>query len=139
VIGMPLAAVMASMQRVKAGERAHRTVIQGPAEVQEIARGLNTMLDAIHVAEEQARQEFSEREKMAGKLRQAETMAMLGQLSAGVAHELGAPLSVVDGRAARLLRTINAPPEQKELLAIRDQVGRMSTLVEQLLSFGRNS
>ena len=139
VIGRPIGGLLASMQKVESGDRAHRPPISGPQEIQQISAGLNDMLDAIQSAEEHARTELLAREKMAGKLKEAEAMVVLGQLSAGVAHELGAPLSVVDGRAARLLRHCESETDRMELEAIRQQVGRMSSLVEQLLSFGRSS
>lgn len=139
VIGKPVSRLLDSMRRVEAGEGGYRAPMDGPVEIRQLAGSLNSMLDAIQTAEAQARSELEARQVMAGKLRHAETMAVLGQLSGGVAHELGAPLSVVDGRAARLLRHCEKDDERQELEAIRTQVSRMSALVEQLLSFGRNS
>lgn len=139
VIGKPLSRLVGSMRKIRGGDRKHRATLEGPQEIRQLASSLNSMLDAIHSAEQQARSELEARQAMAGKLRHAETMAMLGQLSAGVAHELGAPLSVVDGRASRLLRHCQQEDDRQELEAIREQVGRMSALIEQLLSFGRNS
>lgn len=138
-IGQPLWRLLGSMQRVEAGERAHRADIMGPKEVKQLAQGLNGMLNAIERAESRVARQRSEREAMAEKLRQAETLAALGQLSAGVAHELGAPLSVVDGRAHRLLRRLDNPDDRQELEEIRHQSGRMTSIVQQLLSYGRRS
>ncbi len=151
-VGRPLNRILRSMQRVEAGERTHRADLQGPEELRQLGQGLNTMLDAIEAAQHEARAESRQRERVSEQLRHAETMAALGQISAGVAHELGAPLSVVDGRALRLLRRLESgtgksdsaeaqagTPEISELHAIREQVQRMSTLVQQLLSFGRSS
>jgi C4-dicarboxylate-specific signal transduction histidine kinase len=97
------------------------------------------MLDAIESAEANENSQRQAREQMAGRLRRAETMAALGQLSAGVAHELGAPLTVVDGRASRLIRRIDNQQDHQELNDIRHQVMRMTAIIEQLLSFGRTS
>ena len=62
----------------------------------------------------------------------------MGRLAAGVAHELGSPLSVIDGKAQRVLRseTLDDAP-RKGLLQIRSQVQRLSEIVRQLLDFGR--
>ena len=139
VIGKPVTRLLDSMRRVESGDSHYRAPMDGPREIRQLAGRLNSMLDSIQTAEAQARSELEARQVMAGKLRHAETMAVLGQLSGGVAHELGAPLSVVDGRAARLLRNCDKEEERRELEAIRTQVSRMSALVEQLLSFGRNS
>jgi signal transduction histidine kinase len=55
-----------------------------------------------------------------------------------VAHELGAPLSVVRGRAQRLLRDAGATETiAREAGEIQNQVVRMEAIVRQLLDFGR--
>ncbi|WP_205849140.1 sensor histidine kinase [Natronospirillum operosum] len=138
-IGQPLDRLLSSMQKVQEGDRAHRADIKGPKEVRQLAGGLNGMLDAIQLAELRAVRQREERAQMAEKLRQAETLAALGQLAAGVAHELGAPLSVVDGRARRLQRRLDQPEDNQELEDIRTQAARMTSIIEQLLSYGRRS
>lgn len=138
-IGEPLNRLLNSMRRVSKGERTHRTHLQGPLEIKQLAGGLNGMLDAIELAEANENAQRQAREELSERLRRAETMAALGQLSAGVAHELGAPLTVVDGRASRLLRRGNKPQDSKELHEIRHQVVRMTAIIEQLLNFGRSS
>lgn len=138
-IGQPLTQLLASMNRVRAGDNAHRATANGPSELRTLAHGLNAMLDAIAAAQQQTRVEQAARQQIADQLKQSESMVLLGQIAGGVAHELGAPLSVVDGRALRLLRHCDSDATRHELDAIRDQAGRMRQLIEQLLSFGRNS
>lgn len=138
-IGRPLDTLVRSIRRVATGERTHRAEVVGPHELRQLAYRLNDMLDAIELAETRASAQQQERARMVDKLRKSEALAALGQLSAGVAHELGAPLTVVDGRARRLLRTQRSPSEVAELTEIRDQVTRMTSIVEQLLSYGRSS
>ncbi|MEB3735353.1 hypothetical protein ULF88_17685 [Halopseudomonas pachastrellae] len=64
------------------------------------------MLDSI----EQARDELDERRAaetgLLAQLKDQEKMAAIGGMARGVAHELGAPLSVIDGRARRLQRRL---------------------------------
>lgn len=138
-IGRPLNQILGSMRQVSAGDHRHRATPEGPKELKQLATGLNRMLDAIEAAEKRESTQRRAREVMAERLRHSETMAALGQLSAVVAHELGAPLTVVDGRANRLLRRDLEPGMARELNTIRDQVQRMTSIVQQLLNFGRNS
>ncbi len=138
-IGRPLSRLLSSIQQVREGHWRHRAALQGPSEVRELATGLNDMLDAIALAEQREAEQRRARSEMAERLRQTETLAALGQLSAGVAHELGAPLSVVDGRASRLLRVHQDSASQRELNEIRTQSSRMTAIIEQLLSYGRSS
>jgi len=138
-VGTPLSRLIESMKQVSEGDKTHRALAQGPRELKQLAIGLNGMLDAIDAAEDSEKAQRRAREKMAKRLRHSETMAALGQLSAGVAHELGAPLTVVDGRANRLLRRTDDTEQSRELNTIRQQVQRMTAIVEQLLSFGRSA
>lgn len=138
-IETPLQRLVESMRRVSHGDRQHRAAEQGPIEISQLAKGLNGMLDAIEQVENSEAEQRLAREQMAERLRQTETMAALGQLSAGVAHELGAPLTVVDGRANRLLRRMSNEKDISELNEIRQQASRMTSIIQQLLSFGRSS
>ncbi|WP_241967681.1 ATP-binding protein [Pseudidiomarina insulisalsae] len=80
---------------------------------------------------QQQQQELNER------LREHQKMAAVGQLARGVAHELGAPLTVIAGRAKRLQTSHPDPESQRQLTAIRGQVERLTGLVQQLLDFSR--
>jgi signal transduction histidine kinase len=86
-----------------------------------------------HVAKEQR-----ERRTAIEQLRHAERLNVVGKLAAGMAHELGTPLSVIAG-SAELLETRQLSPEkQRALLAtIRGQTVRISRIIRQLLDFGR--
>ncbi|KDE40980.1 Serine/Threonine protein kinase and Signal Transduction Histidine Kinase (STHK) with GAF and PAS/PAC sensor [Nitrincola lacisaponensis] len=138
-IGRPLERILRSIQRVEAGDHGHRAAVDGPSEIRQLAAGLNGMLDAIQQAEAREQEQRLAREVIAERLRQTETLAALGQLSAGVAHELGAPLSVVDGRASRLQRRLQDDRDIHELDDIRQQIARMASIIQQLLSYGRSS
>ncbi len=138
VAGSPLKRLLGSMGRVARGDRAHRAAEDGPRELEGLARSLNSMLDSIGEAEreiaDRRRQEVALREE----LRHSERLAALGRLSAGVAHELGAPLSVISGRVQRALRhQEHDAPLRPPLEEIQGQVRRMDAVVRQLLDFGR--
>lgn len=137
-VGRHLDELLGSMSRVERGEREHRADSDGPQEIAELAGGLNRMLDSIERAEEEVRGHQEEQLRLERQLRSTEKMAAVGRLSAGVAHELGTPLSVLDARAQRLLR-IPDPPEgvESEVRAIRRETKRMEAIVRELLDFGR--
>ncbi|MGM0424264.1 MAG: sensor histidine kinase [Thermodesulfobacteriota bacterium] len=139
-IGKYLDRLVASMEKVASGERTHRASLRGPREISVLARALNSMLDSISRAEDEIARRKDAQQDLENKLRQSEKMAAIGQLAAGVAHELGAPLSVIHGKAQRCLRDKDLPQiHQKSMLDIRNEVQRMEHIVRQLLDFGRAS
>ena len=68
----------------------------------------------------------------------ADRLAMVGQLAAGLAHELGTPLTVVSGRA-RQLAAGSIPPDQAPEAArtIAEQSERMAAIIRQVLDYAR--
>jgi len=133
----PLSGIMA---RIEKGERGVRADVDGPRELSMLARSLNTMLDAIERAEKEIQERRNTQLELEERLRHSEKLAAIGRLAAGIAHELGAPLSVVDGRARRIMKSETlSEKEQGNLADIRHEVQRMSHIVRQLLDFGRAS
>ena len=62
----------------------------------------------------------------------------MGRLAAGLAHEIGTPLSIIGGRSEYLLRRPRGPEELKDNLdVIRSQSDRIAAIVRQLLEFSR--
>ncbi len=137
-IGGPLNRLNASMIRIQRGEREHRASPRGPREVVELSQTLNGMLNSIERAEQEIRTRQENERKLSERLKQSEKLASLGNIAAGVAHELGTPLSVVVGNAQRGLRHPDNPPKTQEALrGIQTEVARMDRIVRQLLEFGR--
>src|SRR5215813_1179655 len=73
--------------------------------------------------------------------RRAERLAALGQLSAGLAHEIRNPLSVIKGSAELLNQKVAAADSVSQELAgfIYAEVNRLSALVGRFLDFARPS
>lgn len=138
-IGKPLGRLVSSIAAVTAGNRGHRVSIQGPSEITVLGIALNRMLDSIDQAEAEIERHHRVQVELERRLQHSETMAALGRLAGGVAHELGTPLSIVDGKAQRLLRRDDCSAvTTQSLKEIRQEVRRMEQIVRQLLDFGRN-
>jgi len=71
--------------------------------------------------------------------RRSERLAALGQLSAGLAHEIRNPLGVIKGSAEMLTQKLQASDELSRELAgyISTEVNRLSDLVTEFLDFAR--
>ena len=83
-------------------------------------------------------QEQRERLILERNLRQSDKLASVGQLAAGLAHEIGTPLNIIGGRAEFLLRRPRNRDEIADnLQVIRSQIDRITGIVRQLLEFSR--
>jgi PAS domain S-box-containing protein len=82
--------------------------------------------------------DITDRDRLEGIVRQSEKMAAVGQLAAGVAHEMNNPLSVVLGFAQAMLHRL---PPTDPLYAAAQSIERESlrckNLVQNLLTFSR--
>lgn len=134
-----LEGLLDSMGRVESGESGHRADVSGPREVSNLAAGLNRMLDAISQMQQELEAQRRERMAMTERLHEQENLTALGRFSSGVAHELGAPLSVIDGDARRLLAVEGLEEEaRRRLERMRRQVQRTRQLIRQLMEFVRS-
>jgi len=80
----------------------------------------------------------TEKRRLLEQLLQSEKMSAIGQLIAGVAHDLNNPLASVVGFSDLLSEASDVPPRLAEPLAvIRQEAERASAIVRNLLSFAR--
>ncbi len=80
----------------------------------------------------------TEKRRLQEKLLHSEKMSAIGQLIAGVAHDLNNPLASVVGFSDLLGEASDVPPRLAEPLAvIRQEAERASAIVRNLLSFAR--
>jgi len=83
--------------------------------------------------------DITETKKLEYQVFQAEKLAALGQLSAGMAHEINNPLFVISGRL-EILKQEKIAPEYREVLDLIDsQATRIRKLVDRILKFSRKS
>jgi two-component system, NtrC family, sensor kinase len=137
-IERPLNRLLEVMARVEGGDRRQRAAVGGPQEYRRLASALNGMLDAM--AEKDADIEIRRLNEIAleKRLRKSHKLAELGVLAAGVAHEIGAPLTVINGQAQRLARReVIGDDERARLGRIRSEVERIVEIVRQLMELGR--
>jgi two-component system, NtrC family, sensor kinase len=139
-IGRHLGRLTLGIQRVSAGDARYRLPLVGPREIAAISGSFNAMLDNIQKAERRIEAHRREQVVLENQLRHTEKMAAVGQLAAGVAHELGAPLSTISGTAQRALRRENEnAPRAGAFQRIMGQIARMETIIRQLLDFSHAS
>jgi two-component system NtrC family sensor kinase len=92
--------------------------------------------DTVHLLVKDIEQKRLAEEQIA----QADKLASIGQLSAGIAHEINNPLGIILGYTQLLLRHEASGTEtHQDLKTIEKHVRNCKTIVEDLLNFARTS
>lgn len=113
-------------RRVGRGDFSVRVPVRAGGDVGQLARSFNTMLDELQATHDQ--------------LVHSEKLASLGQLAAGVAHELNNPLATVLLYADILLHECPADdPRRADLAMIVSETRRCKGIVSSLLDFARQN
>ena len=151
----PLTSMNRTMTAVEHGDLRARTGVQTHDELGSLSRHLDELLDTVQAqnAELQAWGEELDRkvvertvelEKTNALLVQAqrqlvlaEKLAAIGEITAGVAHEINNPVAVLQGNLDVLRDALGeaAAPARNELQLMDQQIHRINTIVTKLLQF----
>jgi signal transduction histidine kinase len=83
-------------------------------------------------------EDVTDRVALEREVQLAEKLAVVGQLAAGIAHQIGTPLNVISGSAEYLMMEWGPErPRPQELEIIVAQTDRITKLIQQLLNFAR--
>ena len=136
----PVQALLKGAIAIGRGELSYRVLVpRTSGELVQLAKEFNHMGVQLAEQREALARETEEKLALARKLRHSERLAAVGRLAAGVAHEVGAPLQVIDGRAKQLIERTEAGLEfrQRNLTIIRTQTERITRIVRQMLNLSR--
>ena len=128
-------------------------------EIGQVAAHLDDLLDQVQERDERLRawaEDLKQRvEERTSELREAnekiehtyqqlvmsEKLASIGEITAGVAHEINNPVAVIQGNMDVIRETLgkDAEPLMTELILVDQQIMRINTIVGKLLKFARPS
>jgi len=128
LVGGPMRELMDKADRVGKGDLTGPLELTQSDEIGQLAEHMNLMCENLA-------RETEERRTAQDQLRHAERLATVGELAAGIAHELGTPLNVVLGRA--MLLSSEFPEARDNVKIIVEQTERMIGIIRQLLDFAR--
>lgn len=138
LIGRRIRELVAKARRVGTGDFSGPIDDTANDELGMLARELNAMCEQLIRARQDLEKANEEHVEAVRQLRHADRLSTVGQLSAGIAHELGTPLNIVSGRA-RLIADAKDVPDGvvRNAQVVAEQAQRMTRIVRQLLDFAR--
>lgn len=146
LIVRPVESLARAAGRVAAGSRIVHTPRAGARELQDLGDAFQTMTLHLLAEEEKLRNKLDELTRTTGRLTEAnvqlersERMASVGRLAAGVAHEIGNPLSALLGLEDIMLDGGLDPAAQRDFIVrMKKETERINGVVRDLLDFARS-
>jgi len=153
-IAKPILRLRSISQAVAAGDLDQNTDFERADEIGELASAFDTMTLRLRERTAEAARLYAETidrnkeladinarlQTTQAQLVQSEKLASVGQLTAGIVHDVKNPLAVIKGLAEELHEEIGIDPSTRAQLAtIRDSASRASNIVTDLLKFARQS
>ena len=137
-VGAPLARMIAHMRRVRAGDLSPSPLPTRRDEVGATLREFEALVRDLADARHRLETEAEARRRLELALREMDKLATIGQLAAGLAHEIGSPLQILEGRVAALESKADDPAETRRLARIlREQAQRITRIVTRLIGVAR--
>jgi PAS domain S-box-containing protein len=81
--------------------------------------------------------DYTEYKRLQAQIDQSEKLAVIGQLAAGVAHEIGNPLTAISSLVQILQRRSKDEFMTEQLVMIKENIDRISKIVRELVDFSR--
>ncbi|KQY81292.1 ATP-binding protein [Pelomonas sp. Root1444] len=126
--------------------RALRQLTQAQADLRQAHAQLEQLVDSrtaeLRQTNDALKTQIAQRLQTEGELLQASKLAVLGQMSAGLSHEVNQPLTALRALARNSMRLLEAGRQDAvaaNLQIMDDMVERMSQITRQLKSFARKA
>lgn len=137
-ISQPMDALANTARQLGGGDFSSRVDPSGVVEIDRLTSELNRMAQQLEELDAKRDAFYREKLQLEKGLRHAEKLASIGQLSSGLAHEIGTPLNVISGRAEYLLAKLEKDDKSRKSLAtIVQQSEHIAALIARLLAFSR--
>ncbi|MEN9839451.1 MAG: hypothetical protein RL177_930, partial [Bacteroidota bacterium] len=81
--------------------------------------------------------DLTERAMRQAQMERSERLASLGHMAAGVAHEIGNPLTAISSMVQLIQRKVTDSAQKEQLAQIRTNIGRITQIVRDLVDFSR--
>lgn len=130
----PLDNMIETMSKVENGDFAVRIDYQGKDEIGRLIVSFNSMVDRLDLAKKELEKLHFQ------QLERADRLASIGEMAAGIAHEIKNPLAGISAAVTIIREDMDANDPREEILGeVLQQVKRLDKTVNDLLFFGKPS
>lgn len=130
----PLDNMVDTMLKVEQGDFAVRIVYKGKDEIGRLIESFNSMVDRLEVAQKELEQLHFQ------QLERADRLASIGEMAAGIAHEIKNPLAGISAAVTIIKDDMSSDDPRGAILGeVIEQVKRLDKTVNDLLFFGKPS
>ena len=134
LVNRPIDNLVNTMREAQKGDLRVRITPDGTKEFGELGRNFNEMIDKLEVAQKDL-QKYHEQQ-----MERAHHLATLGELAAGIAHEIKNPLAGISGAMQVLMLDFEENDGRREVIEeILKQIERIDRDVKDLLSYGKTA
>jgi len=140
----PMRSITLATERVAAGDASAFVDVRRDDELGRLAQAFNAMVERLARSRAEVDARIGQLEQVNEELRAArdtvirtEKLASVGTLAAGVAHEVGNPLSAILGYVSLLQRSHPEGDDRETLDRIEQQVLRIHEIIRELLAYAR--
>ena len=140
----PARSLLLATENVSRGNLETRLPTAGPSEIAQLSAAYNRMVDALQQSQRETEKQIGilettnrELQQTRDELIRSEKMASVGQLAAGLAHEVGNPLAALLGYLEHLKQGVNTFAERDIIERSIIEATRIDVLVRELLDFSR--
>lgn len=139
---LPAQQLLRATENVGQGNLDTRLPVSGPLEISQLAIAYNQMVEALQTSSHQTNIYILELEKKNGELQKirmellrSEKLASIGQMGAGLAHEIGNPLAALIGYLELLKSHLDCTESKDIVKRSLIEAERIDYLVRDLLDF----
>lgn len=128
---LPIGRLVAAMRRAQKGDDTLVADEGRPDEIGTAARNFDAAMAALRLSRAELEKTYELR------MIQADRLAMVGQMATGLAHEIKNPLAGLSGALELMSEDLAKTPHHEVVGEMQHQVGRLTQIMESLLSFAR--